>query len=424
MDNKTEQTKKDNVLKFNSGRKYAAVIYALIALLFISFFIYQIYKINHKPFKTEVTLEKTVYTSAVTDAFIIRDEYPIPASVSGTLVPLVEDGKRVASGDNVAVVFSSDDAAKNYNEIKELEKNIEYYSSLQNKVGVQTADITPLDERIYSACEDYIRTVNTGRAESYASCEATLREYINSRQLSTGTVIDPSVKLEELNTRLEQLKAQNMGYNTITAPHPGYYISVNDGYENRVNYAGLSELDTSQIMDIVSNQGEKSDVSGYMGKLVDGFKWYILCVIDYNDAVKLREGSTVEVSFTMTSAKPLEATVYKICDTVDSKAAVILSSNLMNTEYARLRSEQVRITFDRHTGYQVNNSAVREVDSQKGVYVKSGNIIQFKKINIDYSDNEISICTLPKDAKASEYIALYDEVITEGTDLYDGKVIS
>ena len=414
--------KKDNVISFNKGKKNMMIIYIVIAFVFIAFFLYQIFKINYSPVKTQAALEKTVSASTLTDAFVVRDEYPITANITGTLVPLVDDGKRVASGDNVAVVFTSDEAAKNYNEIKALEKDVEYYSSLQNKVGVQTSDIEPLDERVYSACEDYIIAINSGNADTFGRYQETLREYINSRQLSTGSVIDPSVKLEELNTQLEQLKRQNIGYNTITAPHPGYYISVADGYEDAVDYQSIEKLTTEQAINLFNSELTKADVSNYMGKLVDGFNWYLICVIDYEDAIRLKRGSAVDIEFTMTSAAPLKATVASICNTVDNKTAVVFRSNLMNTSYAGLRNEQIRVTFDKHTGLQISNKAIREVDGEKGVYVLSGNIVEFKKINIEYSDSDFSYCTNP-DSKRG-FLELYDEVITEGTDLYDGKIIN
>ena len=411
----------DNIVKFKSNKKYMTMLYVAIAIAFIAFFLYQVFKINYEPVKTEVALEKTVSASAVTQAFIVRDEYPIEASVTGTLVPLVEDGKRVASGDNVAVVFTNDESAKTYNEIKDLEKKIEYYASLQNKVGVQTADITPLDERIYSACGDYVAAVNRGKIDLLGSYEEKIRDAITSRQLSTGAAIDPSVKLSELNTQLEQLRAKNIGYSTITAPHPGYYISVADGYESAVNYADVPNMSTAEIMALMENPQKSGDSDKYMCKLVDGFNWYFLCILDYDDAVKLTKGETVDVAFTMTTAEPLKATVVNIAETVDYKTAVVLKSNLMNTEYAGLRSEQIRVTFYKHTGYQISNKAIREVDGQKGVFVLSGNIVKFKKINIAYSDSEYSICNNPENEKG--FVERYDEVIVEGVDLYDGKII-
>ena len=105
---------------------------------------------------------------------------------------------------------------------------------------------------------------------------------------------------------------------------------------------------------------------------------------------------------------------------------MILRCNLMNAQYAALRKEQVRLVLENFTGYQVNNKAIREVDGVKGVYTVSGNIIKFKKVELAYSDSEYSVCVTPKDDNGnpkSGYVSLYDEIIVEGTDLYDGKIL-
>ena len=99
----------------------------------------------------------------------------------------------------------------------------------------------------------------------------------------------------------------------------------------------------------------------------------------------------------------------------------LLKCNLMNKKYAVLRKNPVKLIFNTYTGYQVNNKAVREINGQKGVYVLNGNIVKFKKINIVYSDSEYSICSVPDGE--SGYLKQYDEIIVEGTDLYDGKIL-
>ncbi len=415
--------KKNNILHFKDDKKKMNAVYIVAGVIFIIFFLYQVFKINYQPVKTQVALNKTIASTAVTDAFVVRDEYPIEASVTGTLVPLVEDGKRVASQDDVAVVFTSDEAAKAYNEMEAVKEEIEYFSSLQNKVGVQTADITPLDERIYSACEAYSVAISKGNISSYEAYENNIRDAMTSRQLSTGTIIDPSARLGELNAKLAQLQGANIGYNTIKAPHPGYYISVADGYEGTVDYKNVMSMTTSQISALFDgSKTQKGNVDSYMGKLVDGFNWYLLCVVNYEDAVKLSIGSKAKVEFTMTTAEPINAVVSAICDTADGKTGIILKCNLMSTQYASLRTEQIRITFDEHTGFQVPNKAIREVDGQKGVFVLNGNIVKFKKINIDYSDSEMSVCNNPNNENG--FVELYDNIIVEGTDLYDGKILN
>ena len=98
----------------------------------------------------------------------------------------------------------------------------------------------------------------------------------------------------------------------------------------------------------------------------------------------------------------------------------------MNQQYASLRKEQVRLVFDEITGFRVDNRAIREVDGVQGVYVVSGNLVEFKKVEIAYSDSEYSVCVTPMDDNGnpqSGYVELYDEIIIEGTDLYDGKIL-
>ena len=52
--------------------------------------------------------------------------------------------------------------------------------------------------------------------------------------------------------------------------------------------------------------------------------------------------------------------------------------------------------------------------------------VQFKEISIVYAGNDFVLCdSSPTDGTlfSGETISLYDQIITEGDDLYDGKVI-
>ena len=62
----------------------------------------------------------------------------------------------------------------------------------------------------------------------------------------------------------------------------------------------------------------------------------------------------------------------------------------------------------------------------QGVYVLYGSEVQFKEISIVYAGNDYVLCdSSPTDGTlfSGETISLYDQIITEGDDLYDGKVI-
>ncbi len=428
MPNKVAKNDGGKVVPLHPKKKKSInILYALLAVLVVGVSIYEIFRINYSPVETEVALETTVNNAVTAEGFVVRDESYIRADAAGTLVPLVTDGHRVASGDAVAVVFGSEVSARNYSELQQVEADIAYFESLQNKIGASSADVDVLEEQIYSAAESYVLAMRNGNLDEYGSYEDTVCEAITSRQLSTGTVIDPTEKLAALRARLAQLQSAAGGYTTVTADNPGYYISHVDGYENVIAYDDVLTATGDQLAAVLSaDPVPESELQNCMGKLVDAFNWYLVCVLDAQTAAGVASGDRLTVDFPLTSAESVQATVMSVLPTGDGRTVLVLQSNLMNQQYAGLRKEQVQIVLDSYTGFRVNNRAIREVDGVQGVYVVSGNLVEFKKVEIAYSDSEYSVCVTPTDDNGnpqSGYVELYDEIIVEGTDLYDGKIL-
>lgn len=402
-------------------------LYAVLAVLVVGFCVYEIFRINYRPVETEIALDATVEDAVTVEGFVVRDESYIRAEAAGTLVPLVTDGHRVAGGDAVAVVFSSEDAARNYTQLQQVREDIAYFESLQNKLGASTADVDVLEEQVYSAAQSFVLATRTGTPDTLASYAQDVCEAITSRQLSTGTQIDPSEKLASLRAQLQTLEAASGGYTTITADNPGYYISHVDGYEGVLSYADIADASGDTLAAALRAEPASQDaLQSCMGKLVDAFDWYIVCVLDADTAAGVASGDTLTVEFPLTSAEAVRATVEAVKPTSDGSTALVLSCNWMNQQYASLRTEQVRLVFDEITGLRVNNRAIREVEGEQGVYVVSGNLIEFKKIEIAYSDSEYSVCVTPTNENGyplGGYVERYDEIIVEGTDLYDGKIL-
>lgn len=78
------------------------------------------------------------------------------------------------------------------------------------------------------------------------------------------------------------------------------------------------------------------------------------------------------------------------------------------------------------TTYDDKGNEHKESKKVQGVYVLYGSEVQFKEISIVYAGNDYVLCdSSPTDGTlfSGETISLYDQIITEGDDLYDGKVI-
>lgn len=390
-----------------------------VAAFVIGYIGYQVYMFNSEPVKTETAIEKTVYETIDTTAFFVRDESYIVAKTNGTVVPLISDGNRVAKGDTVAVVFKDDQSARDFNRISEVNSQIEYYKSLKNRIGVQTTDLSSLEKRIDSSCQAYIKAIQSGNVNSIGKYRDSLKESITARQLATGGAISVDEKIEELESELSMLEKKAGGYSAVVAQNPGYYVSKTDGFENKVDYTKAAELTVDEINDLINSQADSQNV---MGKLVDSFDWYVLCTIDSNKVTSFKMDKTTKILLPNSPLQEIEARFIKVNDTKNGKTAVVFCGNIMNDLIANLRLEDVQLVVNEYSGFRIDNRAIREVDGVQGVYVLVGNIVKFRKVNVIYSSEEYSIVNNVEDENG--HLRRYDEVIVEGTDLFDGKVIS
>ena len=131
----------------------------------------------------------------------------------------------------------------------------------------------------------------------------------------------------------------------------------------------------------------------------------------------------------------------------EDDAAVILACDTMNSALSNIRKETVQIEIKNHTGVMVNQKAIHFADVEQtvtdannqeqtvlhknveGVYVKSGGTLHFVQVFSTITVNGYTICSIDLTEEEKQLlvtdrtIQLYDEVVVEGKDLYDGKVI-
>ena len=188
-----------------------------------------------------------------------------------------------------------------------------------------------------------------------------------------------------------------------------------------VPFENALELSCEEIEELIKKEPEQVP-SNVRGKLISGYDFYIAAVLKAELAAGLKVGSTVSINFPSSSVGEIKVKVAKISETKDGKTPVIFTSRQMSEELSQLRIERAEIRLEKHEGYAVPNSAIRIVDGEKGVYILRGNLVTFRKINITYSDDDISIATTPENPEG--HLRLYDEIIVEGKNLYAGKVIS
>lgn len=374
---------------------------------------------NYNPLTTETAIPYSELDSIDTKAVIVRDESYITNTASGTVVPIADDGKRVARGDNVALVFADEASAKNHMQIERLEKEIEYYKLLKNKSEVGVADAKLLYSEIEKSVEKCILIAQSGEYEELSDAGAGVAEGITARQIALGTKLNFDEKINQLSSELAALKASPGGTSVISAPVSGYYISESDGYETLIDYNKINALTPAEVEKALAAEASQLP-AGVMGKIVGRFAWYMVCTVPAAETAELQRDMAVKVRIPDSPVGEVKAEVYKLIEGEDGKNVVIIRAADMSEEIAHLRFENIQIVRNEYDGFRIPNDAIRAEDGEKGVYVLAGNKIRFRKINIIYSAEDYCIA---ENKGEPGYLKLYDEIITEGKDLYDGKVV-
>lgn len=401
-----------------------AVLVGLLALVILTFTVYQVYIIkgNHNRMKTQTAIFQTVSRSVTTQGFIIREEQYVNNPHTGTVVPAVTNGSKVAIDDTVAKIYPTEAAARNAARVEELNRTIDFYRSVATaSTGVSPNDLTLYKQNAVEALMALSDAAESDDLSRFGELTDDLRTAITKKQIAVGNPVDVSDRLAALTVERDSLLSSVTASATVSSDVSGYYVALADGYEAITDFSGITELTADDVDALINSTPAKIPV-GTVGKLVTKFSWYLVCNVSAKDIYGIESGDSVSVSFLNSSVDAINMYVQAINEgEQEGIVTMILKSNKMNSAIATLRKETVRIAVERYRGYVVDPKAVRTVEGATGVYVKLGNIVRFRKIDIAYSDDGMILATCPDGE--SGYLRQYDEIIIEGTDLYDGKNI-
>ena len=402
----------------NNSTKLVAII--LVLSLLASYIIYQAVIASKSEMETQFALYETVYKTIDTTAFVVRDEMFIKNNTNGTRVSFAGNGARVARGDTVSIVFESPDDAASYLKISELEESIAHYTELSGQANFQTMNINTLSSKIDDELVDFLEARDRRDYKDAIDSARVFRDSVTGKQIAIGSSLDFSKQLATLQNELDTLKQAEYKYTEIKSESAGYYIHGSDGYENVLKH---SDIDNITVKDVENALNSKpSDVaSDVVGRVVSSFKWYLVCAVDTAETVNLSYNRDIYINIPYQGVERLPVTLYKIGERTGDKTMLILSCDLMNDAISDIRIENIEIITEEYRGYKIQNSSIRTVEGEKGVYVVRGNLLGFRKIRVLYSTDSYSIVDNPNGD--SDYIKLYDKVVTKGVELYDNKLL-
>lgn len=401
--------------------------FLLVLVLFVLVFVaYQLARLSYagETLITRTAEKQTVYDTILADAFVLRHEQYVEGSGTGIVVPVVTDGTKVSAGDEVAIVFNRDADAEKYYDILDVDEKIEYYESMRHADAISTlTDINAYNSKIDAGIFSLLAAIDDGALSSLPNCADALRTSLTRRAIASGKPVDVSATLDALYAKKQTLAAQPLSYQPIAAAEAGYYVHHTDGFEDAVyDMLARTEPDKTDCAAVDRLLAlEPSAPARAYGKLITAFEWYLVCKLPTVQLENLAVGGTAQLRFPDSPAEDIKVTVVSLRSGTDGQTAAVFSSTAMDPAYANLRKTKAEIRTDAHTGFYIPRTAVRTVEGESGVYVLLGNVVTFRHIDIVYETDTFYLAAIH--AGQDGYLKAFDEIITEGTELYDGKII-
>ena len=397
--------------------RIVAIAFAVIVVLFFAF---NVVRFVQAPYSTEIVYRYTVQDSINAQGIMIRDETVIEDTVSGVPGYYYADGSRVSEGDKIIKLHPDMESVENEKKYNEIDEEIQALKSLQTYSGTNVLKANSLDRYINELISSL--TLNTAYSVygDISASQKNITNELNKKQIISGTVTDFTQRIDELETIKNSLTFAGEE-NVINAPQTGYFVSSTDGFESLINTSTVSTLTPSSLKQLIETPTTQNPDQA--GKIITSNKWYFAVCVSSEDAEKFTTGAQVTLDFGISSFSEVDATVTNITpgQTEKEGVVVVFSGKAMSSQLASMRVKSADINFKSYSGLKVNEKAIRYTNNETWVYIVSG--VQLKKIpvNVIYQGVGYVICSSVIDD--TNEISLFDEVVIEGADLYDGKIV-
>ena len=399
--------------------KSEKVLKFFVVLLIAVFFVHQAAAAVYKPISTESATYYTAADGLNITGLIIRNETLVKSQSGGVMHFIASDGSRVAKDGVIANIYDNESASITLTNIDSVNTKITDIEEMLSYNDLEAADLDMINSRVQKSLDSMIVSVSGGNFNGYSECKENLLSSLNRRQIAMGETADFSSQLAALKSELATLSASlPAAKGTIKAEKSGYFVSKTDGYEQTLT-TDILDTFTPEKLDSVKAEQTPADV---IGKIVSDYEWYIAAKVSINESLKYKEGDSLIIYTSVKSYPQMPVTVKKINISESSSSAVLIfECSDMNSELASMRSGPMTVVKKEYSGLKVPKNALRVVDSKRGVYVLTGMQIKFVEVNVLFSNDSYIICE--KQTEDENVLRLYDEVVTRGKNLYDGKIV-
>lgn len=402
----------------SAGVKAFLIAITLLFVVALGYVGLQLYTILHRTYRTETAIAYTMADSISLSGMAVFETVDVPGE--GNLGYIVADGERVSAGTVLAERYTDESQGVLRERLDRLDRTLELLSKSQNSTG---SDLSMLTTQTRTALYNLLDQVDTASYSGIAQAEEDFLLAQNRLQISTGQADNFESVMATLQQEREEVAGQLGGLQTITAATNGYFVSSVSANPISMDQETLDAMSSAELRSLLE-QGAETSPAGLAGHIITGFSWRFYGVCSLETAGRLDGITRVNISVPGKENDPLPATVVEVTEDEETGTAkVVIECRSINANVLRFGIEEAQVDLTTYEGIRIDRSALHIKDGAKGVYVKYGDLQRFRRITILYEDENYIL--VPKDGAlgTENEVRLYDEVIVEGTNLQDGKLL-
>ncbi len=399
--------------------RWTTLIIALISLFIIVIAVGQVFSAGGEELTTETALVYNMEEEVPFEGVYMRDETLIYSSGNGVISYEHADGSKVGKSSVIARRYKSESEIGYRREIEELSEHIRVLENAEKLIGTDNSQLEVITSQINEQHSKLVSAVLSGDYSGAKELQSGMLEALCKREITLKESDGYSEKISELENRIAQLEARLSGdVTSILADGTGYFVSNVDGYEGEVSLSDTESMTAARIESIINDPDKSS--GNAIGKLISGYTWRVAAVINKENLFGINEGSSVTLRVG-SEGMLIDAQVVSVTDTGDGRAVYIFECDRLTSEVVEGRTARFKLVINSYGGLRVSRDAIRyDENGERGVFIVRGTSLAFKKIDVIYWGEGYVICS--QDG-GDDHLKLYDRIVTEGKDLYDGKVV-
>ena len=397
------------------------IIY-FVAAAFVLFLCMQGYNAIFRSVPTESASRGVATESFDVTGVVFRDEEMLYGyGREGMIDYIVDNGEKLARGATVAQYYPSQEDIDNRQKAAALEAELASYTDVLSSAQVGSSDARMNDLALDRNIQLIMNYNKKGDYKSSSSMKNEIRMLINRKRYIAGEATSFDAEIDEIARKLQEIGApQSSVISEIYAPIGGYFSRNFDGYEERLNTYTMEYYDVPAIKDLMASAPDDLTMYG-IGKVVASFEFYYVALVDKSIVDTLHTGQSVQIRFRGSEDMLYPATVSEMIGPYDNVYVVRFKSNYTSNAMTLERMPEAEIITAQYSGIRVPKSAVRMIDGKEGVFVLVGSIARFREIETQYLEGDYYI--VREDNTSNNALLLGDQIIVQGTDIYEGKVM-